>query len=127
MFSMEGSAMLTIPDIAGFSLNVGTTEVYGASNNDALVGWSNFSGWAISVGEGANVGVSQNYGRGKETFFGEDFIDRTSNRVVRYRQSVIFGELNIPLFATPIDGSIFAGMAYTEKILGVRAPYWPIR
>jgi hypothetical protein len=65
MVSMEGSGMLTIPDLVGVSLNGGVTKVYGASSNIELTGWSNFSGWSISAGEGLNLGISRNYGKGK--------------------------------------------------------------
>jgi hypothetical protein len=127
MVSMEGSGMLTVPDMAGFTVNAGVTEVYGVSQNLELEGWSNFSGWTASVGEGANVGVGQNYGIAKESFLGGDHIDPVSNRTIKYTQSSIFGEVNIPLFVTPVDGSVLAGTGYTALLFGVGLPNWPLR
>jgi hypothetical protein len=127
MVSMEGSGMLTVPDLVGVSLNGGVTEVYGASSNSRLEGWSNFSGYSISVGEGINVGASRNYGKGKESFMGGDYIDPISNRNVRFRQSAIFGAANIPLFPTPIDGSGFFGKSYTSELIRISFPNWPLK
>ena len=127
MVSMEGSGMLTVPDLVGISLNGGVTEVYGASTNSEFEGWSNFSGGSISLGEGLNLGASQNYGKAKESFMGGDYIDPISNRNVRYRQSAIFGAANIPLFTTPIDGSVFSGKSYTRELRTISIPNWPLR
>jgi hypothetical protein len=124
MVSMEGFAMLTVPDLVGISLNGGYTEVYGASSNTRLEGWSNFSGYSISVGEGINLGVSRNYGKGKESFMGGDYIDPISNRNVRFRQSAIVGAANIPLIPTPVDGSVFSGKSYTRELIRISFP-WP--
>ena len=120
--------MLTVPDIAGVAVNGGITKVYGASSNEQLEGWANFWGWSLSLGEFVNVGAGENYGKGKTSFVGgKDYIDPVSNQNVRYKQSFVFGELNIPIFSTPIDGSVFWGKSYTSRGISYKAPIWPFK
>jgi len=127
MVSMAGSGMLTVPDLVGVSLNGGITEVYGASSNIRLEGWSDFLGGSISVGEGLNLGASRSYGNGRQSFSGGDYIDPVSNRNVRFRQSAIFGSATIPIIPTPVDGSVFYGKSYTREVIRISFPSWPLR